>query len=131
MKKNIKKDIMTTVPKNANRGYLYKNKNKKETKHPDLKGKITIEGKEWQVASWESLDKNTGEIYFSLIASENTMQSANNHANNTNNSNNAKSSNNSSNVNVSNNNISSSEKKSAVTDEDLSELEKLFGESPL
>jgi hypothetical protein len=51
-----------------NSGYLSKNKYKKEDKHPDIKGKINVAGKDYEIAGWEK----TGDQgrYFSLKVSE-------------------------------------------------------------
>jgi uncharacterized protein (DUF736 family) len=43
---------------------IFKNKDKKETKHPDFKGKIMIDGEVRDVALWVKESKK-GEKYFS------------------------------------------------------------------
>lgn len=37
---------------NTNTGMTYQNDNKKSDKHPDMKGSINIEGKEYWLAGW-------------------------------------------------------------------------------
>lgn len=51
-----------------NSGFISNNKYKKEDKHPDLKGKINVEGKEFEIAGWKN--KNDNGEYFSLKLSE-------------------------------------------------------------
>lgn len=51
-----------------NSGYLSKNKYKKEEKHPDVKGKINIGGKDFEIAGWEKTNENGN--YYSLKISE-------------------------------------------------------------
>ena len=51
-----------------NSGFISKNKYKKEEKHPDIKGKINVEGKEWEIAGWENSNDNGK--YYSLKLSE-------------------------------------------------------------
>lgn len=51
-----------------NTGVLFKN-NKKSESHPDMKGKININGKELEIAGWSKKDKN-GNVYLSLKVSE-------------------------------------------------------------
>ena len=55
------------MPK-ENSGFISKNKYKKEDKHPDIKGKLNVEGKEWEIAGWEN--ENDNGKYYSLKLSE-------------------------------------------------------------
>lgn len=48
----------------TNRGVLFHN-TKESDKHPDMKGKINIEGKEYELAAWRNQSKN-GKPYMSL-----------------------------------------------------------------
>lgn len=67
MESNLREIIMNNTEKkwdNTNRGVLSKNKNKTEDKHPDIKGKINVEGKDYDLAGWSKTnDKGT---YYSL-----------------------------------------------------------------
>jgi uncharacterized protein (DUF736 family) len=51
-----------------NTGTLSKNKYKKEDKHPDIKGKINVAGKEYELAGWQKTNENGS--YYSLKISE-------------------------------------------------------------
>jgi uncharacterized protein (DUF736 family) len=51
-----------------NSGFLSKNKYKKEEKHPDIKGKINVGGKDYDLAGWEKTNDNGK--YYSLKLSE-------------------------------------------------------------
>ena len=53
---------------NASRGYLIQNE-KKHDRQPDLRGKVTIEGKEWNLAVWAKGQKD-GKDFFSIEASD-------------------------------------------------------------
>lgn len=53
---------------NTNTGALFKN-NKKADNHPDYKGKINIEGKDWDIAGWIRTSK-AGNTYMSMKISE-------------------------------------------------------------
>lgn len=52
-----------------NQGVLFKNRNKKESKHPDYKGTITIDGKRLSIAAWVREAKG-GAKYLSLVVGE-------------------------------------------------------------
>lgn len=52
---------------NTNTGVLFKNEQKEEgSKHPDYRGKINIEGEEYELAGWIQTAKNTGKKFMSL-----------------------------------------------------------------
>jgi hypothetical protein len=53
---------------NTNKGIAFKQTSKTNEKAPDLKGKINVEGKEYELAGWIRQGKN-GEFY-SLSVSE-------------------------------------------------------------
>ena len=55
-----------------NSGFLSKNKYKKEEKHPDIKGKINVGGKAYDLAGWEKTNDNGK--YHSLKLSEPRQQ---------------------------------------------------------
>jgi hypothetical protein len=54
---------------NTNTGLLFINKNKKEDKHPFWKGKINVNGEEFELSAWQR-DTKTGEPMLSLKLSE-------------------------------------------------------------
>ena len=74
--------------KNQNRGYFYRNERKMQAKQPDFNGKLTIDGKEWQISIWENKDKN-GKAYYSISASDKKFapENKNNPTSNNNNNN--------------------------------------------
>lgn len=37
---------------NTNRGALFDNERKQNDKHPDMTGKINVDGKEWEISGW-------------------------------------------------------------------------------
>ena len=49
-------------------GALFRNRDKKEERHPDYKGDVTIDGKKWALAGWLKDGKNGK--YLSLAVSE-------------------------------------------------------------
>jgi uncharacterized protein (DUF736 family) len=51
-----------------NSGFLSKNKYKKEDKHPDIKGKINVAGKDYEIAGWQKTNEQGS--YYSLKVSE-------------------------------------------------------------
>lgn len=57
---------MTTYD-NELRGVLFANKDRKTEKHPNAKGEITIDGKEYWLAAWTQTSKG-GQKYQSLKA---------------------------------------------------------------
>lgn len=52
----------------TNRGTLFVNDKKQKDSHPDFKGSINIDGKEWALAAWNK-EGNRGD-YLSLAVSE-------------------------------------------------------------
>jgi len=50
---------------NTNSGALFKNKNKESDKHPDYRGSINVNGKDFWISSWLKTSK-AGEKYMSL-----------------------------------------------------------------
>jgi uncharacterized protein (DUF736 family) len=53
---------------NTNSGALFTN-GKKGEKHPDFKGQINIDGKDWDIAAWNRTSKN-GNRFLSLKVSK-------------------------------------------------------------
>jgi uncharacterized protein (DUF736 family) len=49
---------------NTNSGVLFTN-TKKNEKHPDFKGQLNVEGKEWEIAAWNRTSK-AGKQFLSL-----------------------------------------------------------------
>ena len=45
---------------------LWKNDYKKAENHPDLKGKIMVDGVEYEIAAWSRKRESTGDKYLSL-----------------------------------------------------------------
>jgi uncharacterized protein (DUF736 family) len=54
---------------NTNRGALFKNQDKESEKHPDYKGTLNVDGKEFQIAAWIK-ESQKGQKYMSLSVSE-------------------------------------------------------------
>jgi uncharacterized protein (DUF736 family) len=52
-----------------NTGAMFANKKKTEEKHPNARGTINVDGREWEIAAWVKTDKN-GNKYYSLAVSE-------------------------------------------------------------
>ncbi len=52
------------------KGFLFRNKNKNNTKQPEFTGKIKIEGKEYKLSAWENKNNNSNDYYFSISVSE-------------------------------------------------------------
>jgi len=50
---------------NTNSGALFKNKNKESDKHPDYRGSINVNGKDFWISSWLKTSK-AGEKYMSI-----------------------------------------------------------------
>jgi uncharacterized protein (DUF736 family) len=50
---------------NTNSGAIFKNDRKESDKHPDYKGSLNVEGREYWVSSWINRDKN-GNAYMSV-----------------------------------------------------------------
>ncbi len=53
---------------NSNTGYLIENE-KKNPRQPDYRGKVTIDGKEWNLAVWGKGQRD-GKNFFTLVASD-------------------------------------------------------------
>ena len=51
-----------------NSGFLSKNKFKNGEKHPDIKGKINVNGKDYEIAGWQNTNEQGS--YYSLKVSE-------------------------------------------------------------
>ncbi len=49
-----------------NRGVLFRNNRKNTDRHPDMTGKINIEGKEYWLSGWTAYKRNDGEKYLQL-----------------------------------------------------------------
>lgn len=56
-----------------NTGAMFSNRNKKEDKHPDLKGTINLSGKEMNIAAWKRTTKS-GQQFLSIKVSESRME---------------------------------------------------------
>lgn len=52
------------------KGFLFRNKNKNNTKQPEFTGKIKIDGKEYKLSAWENKNNNSNDYYFSISVSE-------------------------------------------------------------
>ena len=50
----------------TNKGVLFREKDKKSDSHPDFKGSINVEGKDYWLSGWVNEAKNTGQKYFKL-----------------------------------------------------------------
>lgn len=50
---------------NTNRGAIFREYEKKSDKHPDYKGQVNVDGKEYWVSGWKRQSKN-GANYLSL-----------------------------------------------------------------
>ncbi len=56
---------------NTNKGVLWKNSYKeKGDKQPDVRGKINVEGKEYEISGWHNPAKENKTAYYSLKLSE-------------------------------------------------------------
>jgi hypothetical protein len=97
---------------NTNRGYLYLNRRKNQDKHPDLTGKMDVDGVEKQVSAWERKDKD-GNTYWALTISEPYKGPTNNNGNNNSNTNNNTNVNSNNNNNGGNNNYNNSNNNNA------------------
>jgi len=51
---------------NTNKGALFVNKRRTTDRHPNLTGKIDIEGVEYWISAWTNHKKSDGEKYLSL-----------------------------------------------------------------
>ena len=54
---------------NTNKGVLFRETDKESDKHPDMTGKINVDGKEYRLAGWTRESKN-GKRFLSLSISE-------------------------------------------------------------
>ena len=62
---------------NTNRGTLFTNDRKTSDKHPDLKGSINVEGKEFWVSGWFKTGKSGGFTSLSVTPKEARPEPAN------------------------------------------------------
>lgn len=53
----------------TNKGVLFRESEKESEKHPDMTGKLNVEGKEYRLAGWTRESKN-GKKFLSLAVSE-------------------------------------------------------------
>ena len=53
----------------TNRGALFKNHRKEKDTHPDYRGKVNVNGEEFEIAAWLRTSKK-GDKYMSLSVSE-------------------------------------------------------------
>lgn len=71
---------------NTNKGVLFRNDNKTDSRQPDHKGSINIEGKEFWVSAWVKeagpAAKNPGQKFFSLAVTPKDSNSGSNSRNN-------------------------------------------------
>lgn len=67
---------MTTYD-NTNRGSLFTNDRKTTDKHPDLKGSINVEGKEYWLSGWFKTGKTGGFTSLSISPKEARTEAAN------------------------------------------------------
>ena len=51
---------------NTNTGIIAKNDRKTEDKHPDLKGSLNVEGREYWVSGWRKTRNSDGSPFYSL-----------------------------------------------------------------
>lgn len=51
---------------NTNRGTLAKNPNKTADTHPDIKGSINVEGKDYWLDGWQKRRQSDGSTFYSL-----------------------------------------------------------------
>jgi hypothetical protein len=58
---------------NTNRGALFKNDKKESNKHPDYKGNINVDGREYWLSGWLK-ESQAGKKYFSLSVSPKEKQ---------------------------------------------------------
>ena len=54
---------------NTNKGALFTAKERKTEKHPNMTGKVNINGKDYSLSAWSNLSKK-GEKYLSLKVSD-------------------------------------------------------------
>ena len=61
---------------NTNRGSIWKNDKKEKDTHPDFRGSLNVEGKEYWVSAWkrkEGANPKAPALSFSVQAKENTQ----------------------------------------------------------
>ncbi len=51
---------------NRNRGTLSKNTRKTEEKHPDIKGQINVDGRDYWLDGWQRTSSKDGSTFYSL-----------------------------------------------------------------
>lgn len=51
---------------NTNRGVLFRNNKKAGDSHPDYKGNVNIDGKEFWISAWAKTPKSGGDTFLSL-----------------------------------------------------------------
>lgn len=51
---------------NTNRGAIFRNNRKTTDKHPDMTGKINVDGKDYWLSGWTAHKRNDGEKYLQL-----------------------------------------------------------------
>ena len=51
---------------NTNSGVLFREEDKKSDKHPDFKGSINVDGKDFWLSGWVNEKRDTGKKYFKL-----------------------------------------------------------------
>jgi len=51
---------------NTNRGTLFRNEYKEKEKQPDYKGKLNVEGTDWELAGWKKSSAKTGKSFISI-----------------------------------------------------------------
>ena len=52
-----------------NTGAMFANKKKTADNHPNARGTVNVDGREWEIAAWVKTSKS-GEKYYSLAISE-------------------------------------------------------------
>jgi hypothetical protein len=64
---------------NSNRGAVWKNRDKTEDRHPDFKGSLNVEGREFWVSAWKRKDgdaSNKPALSFSIKLKEEKQEAA-------------------------------------------------------
>jgi hypothetical protein len=51
-------------------GSIFYNTRKTNPKQPDINGRFTLDGKQFELAGWEKASRITGQTYFSIKISE-------------------------------------------------------------
>ena len=65
------------MKKNDSKGILEANHNKKNEKHPDYIGKLTVNNIDYNLAAWNRISKNTNKEYISIVAKTSTNDDPN------------------------------------------------------